>query len=51
MTEEEIDEEIVKEVKDKAGDYRKLKYYQVGLGFHCVDHFKKKLPGRLDYWI
>ena len=29
VTEQEIDEEIVKETKDKAEDYRKLKYYQV----------------------
>ena len=29
VTEQEIDEEIGKEVKDKAEDYRKLKYYQV----------------------
>ena len=29
VTEQDIDEEIGKEVKDKAEDYRKLKYYQV----------------------
>ena len=30
VTEQDIDEEIIgKEVKDKAEDYRKLKYYQV----------------------
>ena len=29
VTEQEIDLEVLKEVKDKAEDYRKLKYYQV----------------------
>ena len=33
VTEQEIDEEIVKETKDKAEDYRKLKYYQVASYF------------------
>ena len=34
VTEEEIDEEIAKDVKkDKAEDYRKLKYYQVAESF------------------
>ena len=45
VTEQEIDEEIVKETKDKAEDYRKLKYYQVALPilvillFSCIDCF------------
>ena len=29
VTEQEIDLEVLKEVKDKAEDYRNLKYYQV----------------------
>ena len=34
VTEQDIDEEIGKEVKDKAEDYRKLKYYQVAKYFN-----------------
>ena len=33
VTEQEIDLEVLKEVKDKAEDYRKLKYYQVTRNF------------------
>ena len=33
VSEKEVDEEILKESKDKTEDYRKLKYYQVFLFF------------------
>ena len=43
VTEQEIDLEVLKEVKDKAEDYRKLKYYQVTRNFtYCnvTEYFK-----------
>ena len=49
VSEKEVDEEILKESKDKTEDYRKLKYYQVSysLVFHeerkCNDYLQELL--------
>ena len=49
VSEKEVDEEILKESKDKTEDYRKLKYYQVSysLLFHeerkCNDYLQELL--------
>ena len=39
VSEKEVDEEILKESKDKTEDYRKLKYYQVS---YSLVFFMKK---------
>ena len=44
VSEKEVDEEILKESKDKTEDYRKLKYYQVF--YSLVFHEERK---RNDY--
>ena len=49
VSEKEVDEEILKDPKDKTEDYRKLKYYQVShsLLFHeerkCNDYLQELL--------
>ena len=49
VSEKEVDEEILKDPKDKTEDYRKLKYYQVSysLVFHeerkCNDYLQELL--------